>query len=81
MTLAAGLSGAAASLVQTGLRFTPAKLKPDMQKVSPRKGFERIYGPDGLMQFVKTLVKVLITRGTRASRAAAVPRKTGFIVK
>jgi flagellar biosynthesis protein FlhB len=59
--LAAGASGAAASLVQTGLRFTPDKLKPDFKKVSPRKGFERIYGPDGLMQFVKSLVKVGMT--------------------
>ena len=59
--LSAGASGAAASLLQTGLRFTPEKLKPDFSKVSPRKGFERIYGPDGLMHFVKSLVKVGLT--------------------
>jgi flagellar biosynthetic protein FlhB len=59
--LTAGASGAAASLLQTGLRFTPDKLKPELSKISPRKGFERIYGPDGLMQFVKSLVKVLMT--------------------
>src|SRR4029434_5093125 len=59
--LAAGASGAAASLLQTGLRFTPDKLKPDFSKVSPSKGFARIYGPDGLMQFVKSLVKVGLT--------------------
>jgi flagellar biosynthetic protein FlhB len=59
--LAAGFSGAAASLVQTGLRFTPDKLKPELSKISPRKGFEKIYGPDGLMQFVKSLVKVVMT--------------------
>jgi flagellar biosynthetic protein FlhB len=58
---AAGASGAAASLVQTGLRFTPNKLKPELSKLDPRKGFSRIYGPDGLMQFLKSLVKVLVT--------------------
>ncbi len=58
---ATGVSGAAASLMQTGLRFTPAKLKPTLDKISPRKGFERIYGPDGLMQFAKTVVKVIVT--------------------
>ncbi len=58
---AAGASGAAASLVQTGLRFTPDKLKPDLSKLDPRKGLSRIYGPDGLMQFLKSLVKVLVT--------------------
>jgi flagellar biosynthetic protein FlhB len=59
--LSAGASGAAASLVQTGLRLTPDKLKPEFSKISPRKGFERIYGPDGLMQFVKSVVKVGLT--------------------
>lgn len=59
--LAAGVTGAGASLLQTGLRFTPKKLQPELQKISPRKGFERIYGPDGLMQFAKTVVKVVVT--------------------
>jgi flagellar biosynthetic protein FlhB len=59
--LATAASGAAANLLQTGLRFTPDKLKPDFKKVSPAKGFERIYGPDGLMQFVKSLLKVAMT--------------------
>ncbi|MBI1199804.1 MAG: flagellar biosynthesis protein FlhB [Phenylobacterium sp.] len=59
--LTAGVSGAAASLLQTGLRLTPKKLKPDASKLDPRKGFTRIYGPDGLAQFVKSVVKVVIT--------------------
>ncbi|WP_293904188.1 flagellar biosynthesis protein FlhB [Phenylobacterium sp.] len=56
-----GASGAAASLLQGGLRLTPEKLKPDFSKVSIPKGFGRIYGPDGLAQFVKSLVKVGMT--------------------
>ena len=59
--VAAGGAGAAASLLQTGLRFTPDKLKPEMSKVSPRKGLERLFGIDALMQFVKSLAKVGIT--------------------
>ncbi|RAK63707.1 flagellar biosynthesis protein FlhB [Phenylobacterium kunshanense] len=58
---AAAISGSAASLVQTGLKFTPDKLKPELSKISPKKGFERIYGPDGLMQFAKSLVKIAMT--------------------
>jgi flagellar biosynthetic protein FlhB len=58
---ATGVSGAAASLVQSGLRITPEKLKPDFSKVSIGKGLQRIYGPDGLMQFVKSVLKVLAT--------------------
>jgi flagellar biosynthetic protein FlhB len=57
---AAAISGSAASLVQTGLKFTPDKLKPELSKISPQKGFERIYGPDGLMQFAKSVVKIIM---------------------
>lgn len=57
---AAAFAGAGASLVQTGLHFTPDKLKPEFSKVSPRKGFERLFGPDGLMQFAKSTLKVIV---------------------
>lgn len=56
--VAAAFAGAAGNLVQTGLLFTPDKLKPDFKKVSPLQGFKRIFGLDGLMQFVKSLIKV-----------------------
>lgn len=59
--VAAAVSGAGASLIQTGLLFTPDKLKPDFSKLSLGKGLARIYGPDGLAQFVKSLVKVGMT--------------------
>jgi flagellar biosynthetic protein FlhB len=59
--LSAGAAGAAGHLVQTGLMFTPDKLKPDFGKLSPLKGLSRIFGPDGLIQFGKSLVKVAVT--------------------
>lgn len=55
---ATALAGVAANLVQSGIRLTPNKLKPDWSKVSIQKGLGRLFGPDGLMQFVKSLVKV-----------------------
>ena len=58
---AAAISGTGASLLQGGLRFTPDKLKMDFSKVSPMKGLERLFGPDGLMHFAKSLVKVVMT--------------------
>lgn len=57
----AALAGAAGHLLQTGLMFTPEKLKFDAKKISPLSGFKRIFGPDGLMQFVKSLAKVFMT--------------------
>jgi flagellar biosynthesis protein FlhB len=46
--------------MQTGLMFTPDKLKPDFKKVSPMGGFKRIFGIDGLMTFVKSIIKVIM---------------------
>ena len=53
------LGGAGGNLVQSGLIFTGEKIKPDWSKVSPLKGFKRIFGPDGLFQFLKTLLKLV----------------------
>ncbi len=59
--LAAAAAGAAGNLLQTGLIFSPEKLKADFKKISPMEGFKRLFGPDGLMQFVKSVIKVFLT--------------------
>lgn len=58
--LAAAAAGSGASLMQTGLTFSAEKLKPDLSKLSPMKGLERMFGPDGMAQFAKSLVKVAV---------------------
>lgn len=55
----AALGGAMGNLVQHGLLFTPEKLKPDVKKLSPLAGFKRIFGPDGLFNFGKSIAKIL----------------------
>jgi len=57
--LATIIGGAGGNLAQSGLVFTPDKLKPDWSKVNPVSGFGRIFGPDGMAQFVKTLLKLV----------------------
>ncbi|HYC73322.1 flagellar biosynthesis protein FlhB [Brevundimonas sp.] len=57
--LATILGGAGGNLAQSGLIFTAEKIKPDWSKVSPLKGFKRIFGPDGLVQFIKTFLKLV----------------------
>ncbi len=54
---AAGVSG---HLVQTGLLWTPDRLKFDFNKVSPLAGFKKLFGIDALIQFAKSLIKVFI---------------------
>lgn len=61
VVLAAAAAGAAGNLVQTGLMFTPDKLKFDFAKVSPLAGFKRLFGIDAGIQFVKSLIKVFLT--------------------
>ena len=59
--LAAALAGTFGNVVQTGLLWTTGKMAPSFNKISPMAGFKRIYGIDGLAQFVKTLIKLTIT--------------------
>jgi flagellar biosynthetic protein FlhB len=59
--LSAGAAGAAGHLLQTGLMFTPDKLKFDFSKLSPMQGLKRVFGLDGLIHFFKSLLKVAIT--------------------
>ncbi|MGZ8407250.1 MAG: flagellar biosynthesis protein FlhB [Caulobacteraceae bacterium] len=57
---AAALLGAGGNLIQHGFLWTGEKLKPDMSKVSPGKGFKRIFGIDGFVQFLKSMLKIAV---------------------
>lgn len=59
--LVAAAAGVAGHMVQTGLMFTPSKLKPDFKKLSPIGGLKRLFGIDGAMNFLKSLLKVFAT--------------------
>ncbi len=57
--LATIIGGVGGNVGQSGLIFSPEKLKPKWDKLSPMAGFKRIFGPDGLMQFAQTLAKLI----------------------
>jgi flagellar biosynthetic protein FlhB len=59
--LTACAAGVGANLLQTGFMFTPDRLSFDLKKISPASGFKRIFGLDGFVQFLKSLVKVALT--------------------
>jgi flagellar biosynthetic protein FlhB len=54
----AALAGAAGNLVQTGFLLSPDRLAPDFSRISPMKGFTRLYGIDGMVQFLKSALKI-----------------------
>ena len=59
--LAACAAGVAGNLIQTGLMFSPERLAIDFSKLSPAAGFKRVFGLDGFVQFLKSLLKVALT--------------------
>jgi flagellar biosynthesis protein FlhB len=56
----AAVAALAGNLVQHGFMYSPSKLKPEWKKVSPMQGAKRVFGPDGLFNFLKTIVKILL---------------------
>ncbi len=55
---AAAVAGFFGNVIQHGFLWSPEKLKPDFKKVDPLQGFKRVFGPDGLVQFLKSLLKI-----------------------
>lgn len=58
---AAGVAGGIGYLAQTGFMLTGEKLKPEAKKISPWEGFKRIFGVEGLFQFLKSVLKIAVT--------------------
>lgn len=58
---AAMICGAAGHLVQSGLLWTPDRLMPKLERLSPIAGFKRLFGVDALANFVKSLAKVVVS--------------------
>ena len=52
------LAGVAANLVQQGFVFTTAPLAFNPDRLSPLSGFKRLFGIDGLVQFLKSALKI-----------------------
>ena len=58
-TAGRGLGRRLGNVVQHGFLWSPSKLAPDLSKLNPLTGFKRMFGVDSLVQFIKTLSKVL----------------------
>lgn len=50
----------AGNVIQSGLIFAPDKIKPDTSKVSPIKGFGRMFSSRALVEFLKGILKLII---------------------
>ncbi len=59
LMLAVIIGGVGGNLAQSGFLFTAEKIKPKWSAVSPLSGFKRLFGPDGIVQFIKTFLKLI----------------------
>ena len=60
LMLFAALAG---NMLQHRPVFSAARLKPELSKLSPIRGFKRIFGLDGWANFLKGLAKILLVGG------------------
>ncbi len=61
------LAGIAGNLVQFPPIFTTEPIKPKFSKISPGAGFKRLFSSTSLVNFVKSLVKLVLVAGIIAS--------------
>jgi flagellar biosynthetic protein FlhB len=57
------LAGIVASVAQAAPRIVPDRIMPDLSRISPRAGFRRIFGVRGMIEFLKSLVKLSAVAG------------------
>jgi len=60
------LFGLGGSFAQNAPRLVTSRIMPDLSRLSPIAGFRRLFGPRGLTEFVKNLVKLLAVGGVTA---------------
>ncbi len=53
-------AGGAAVLLQTGGLLRGKALKPDLSRLSPKRGLTRLFGPDNLVEALKSLLKLSV---------------------
>ncbi|WP_306118256.1 MULTISPECIES: flagellar type III secretion system protein FlhB [unclassified Roseitalea] len=70
--LGLAFAGLAGSLVQNPPRLVAKRIKPELSRISLKKGFERIFGPKGWAEFFKVLAKIVFTAGCIAFFAAGI---------
>lgn len=46
--------------MQVGFLWTPKKLEPKLSELNPVKGFKRIFSANSLMEFLKSLAKIIV---------------------
>lgn len=70
-----GLAGIVSSALQNPLRFVLQRITPEMARISPSKGWQRIFGAAGRAEFLKSLVKFAVVGCTIFLQLRSAPER------
>ncbi len=56
--LATGVAGVGTVVAQVGWKVTPELIAPDPGRISPAKGFQRLFSPNAAAELLKSIVKI-----------------------
>lgn len=54
------LTGIISNLVQSGWIMSAKPIKPELKKISPKEGAKKIFSFKNLMEFIKSLIKIIV---------------------
>jgi flagellar biosynthetic protein FlhB len=63
VVLVCALASVIANVAQVGFKPTPQAIKPDVKKLNPLSGFKNLFGPNALVETVKSVAKVGVVGG------------------
>jgi flagellar biosynthetic protein FlhB len=74
------VAGIVVNLLQTGVRPTPGALKPDPRRLNPVSGIKNIFGLNGVVEALKSIVKVVVVGAIVAQMLVPKLRSFGAMV-
>jgi flagellar biosynthetic protein FlhB len=74
------IAGIVVNLLQTGVRPTPGALKPDPRRLNPVSGIKNIVGLNGIVEALKSIVKVTVVGAIVAQMLVPKLRSFGAMV-
>lgn len=72
LAFAIAVAAVVVNLGQVGVKLTPKALKPDLKRLDPISGAKNVFGPNALVEGVKSLAKLSVVAGVVA--VAVLPR-------
>jgi flagellar biosynthetic protein FlhB len=72
LAFAIAVAAVVVNLGQVGIKLTPKALKPDMKRLDPISGFKNVFGPNSIVEGVKSLAKLSVVAAVVA--VAVLPR-------